>query len=154
LTVLTKLASVPVGIVLLVLVSPVPLAEEAPEDPRILVEMPPLQQYLLRQEMISHTAALHRIIGRLAEKEFETAAEVAEKELGLSTMGKHAARTAGQGPGRFMPAPMRSMGIGMHRAASDFAAVAKTGDLEAALTSLQAVTSACVSCHASYRLAR
>ncbi|MBK1733265.1 cytochrome c [Thiococcus pfennigii] len=132
----------------------VAVAEELPEDPRTVVEMPPLQQRLLRQEMISHTAALDRIIDRLAGGDFAAAGEVAEKELGLSTMGKHAVRTAGQGPGQFMPAAMRSMGISMHQAATAFAEVAKTGDWQAALASLQTVTSACVTCHAGYRLAR
>ncbi len=149
-----KLALAPGGIFLPLMLATGLAAQETPEDPRILVEMPPLQQHLLRQEMISHTAALHRIIAGLADGELQVAAEVAEKELGLSSMGKHAARTAGQGPGRSMPTPMRSIGISMHRAASAFAEVAKAGDRDAALASLQTVTSACVSCHAGYRLAR
>lgn len=143
------------GSLVLALSPAMPLAaEDVPEDPRTVVEMPPLQQHLLRQEMLSHTLALHRIIGHLANEELGEAAEVAEKELGLSTMGQHAARTAGQGPGRFMPAPMRSLGIGLHQAASAFADVAETGDLHAALARLNTVTMACVSCHAGYRLAR
>lgn len=153
-TAIATLARVPSRIIFLLLLAPALAAEDAPEDSRMAVDMPPLQQHLLRQEMISHTAALHRIIGHLADNELKTAGQVAEKELGLSSMGKHAARTAGQGPGRFMPEPMRSIGVSMHRAASAFAKVAEAGNRGAAMIRLEDVTSACVSCHAAYRLAR
>jgi hypothetical protein len=47
---------------------------------------------------------------------------------------------------------MRSVGIGMHEAASRFADVAREGDGEAALKALSPVLGACVSCHSAYRL--
>ncbi len=127
-------------------------AQDVPEDPRLPVEMPALQQALIREEMIEHTSTLHQLLVLLAAGKLDQAAEIAEQQLGLSSMGKYAARTRGMGPGRFMPDAMRNIGIGMHQAASDFADIARQGDRDAAYEALQPVTAACVGCHASYRL--
>ena len=125
--------------------------QQVPEDPRQLVAMPPLQQALLREEMLDNLGALNEIIGLVANDKLAEAADVAEKRLGHSSMGKHAARTRGMGPGRFMPEAMRNIGLSMHDAASDFARTAKAGDRAAALAQLQQVTGACVACHAAFR---
>ncbi len=128
-------------------------AEPAPpEDPRTLVQMPALQQALMREEMVDSLAALNEVLGHLAAGRLKEAGATAEQRLGLSTMGKHAARTGGRGPGRFMPEAMRGIGVGMHRAASEFAEVAAKGDRAAAYRALEPVTAACVACHVGYRL--
>jgi hypothetical protein len=126
--------------------------EAVPADARQPVAMPPLQRALLREEMIQHTATVQQLVDLLGRGELARAAEVAERDLGLSSMGKHAATTRGMGPGRFFPPPMRSVGIGMHEAASAFADVAREGDAAAALKALAPVLGACVSCHSAYRL--
>jgi hypothetical protein len=123
-----------------------------PDDPRTVVDMPALQRALIREEMLDHLVALDEILADLSSNQLNAAADVAEKRLGLSSMGKHAARTAGQGPGRFMPEAMRSIGIGMHQAASEFAKVARAGNRDAAYQALQPVVGACVACHAGFRL--
>jgi Cytochrome C' len=125
--------------------------QQVPEDPRQLVAMPPLQQALLREEMLDNLGALNEIIGLVANDKLAEAGDVAEKRLGHSSMGKHAARSRGMGPGRFMPEAMRNIGLSMHDAASDFARTAKAGDRAAALAKLQQVTGACVACHAAFR---
>ena len=128
-------------------------AEPAPpEDPRTLVQMPALQQALIREEMLDNLSALNEVLGYLAAGKLKEAGVAAEKSMGVSTMGKHAARTGGRGPGRFMPEAMRSIGVGMHQAASEFAEVTKKGDRAAAYTALEPVTAACVACHVGYRL--
>ena len=124
---------------------------QAPEDPRQLVTMPPLPQALLREEMLDNLGAVHEIIALVASDRLAEAADLAEKRLGYSSMGKHAARARGMGPGRFMPEAMHNIGLGMHEAASEFARIAKAGDRAAALTKLQQVTGACVACHAAFR---
>ena len=53
---------------------------------------------------------------------------------------------------KFMPQRMREIGTSMHRAASRFALRAEEGDAKAALKILPEVTSACVACHAGYRV--
>ena len=57
---------------------------------------------------------------------------------------------------QFMPPGMQSAGTAMHRAASQFAIVAKdasvTGDLQGSLAALAKVSQTCVACHAAYRI--
>ena len=118
-------------------------------DPRQLVEMPEQARQFMREDMLEHTSALNAIIGYLAVSNLDAAAEVAESKMGESSMGEH--RASGMGPGRFMPLEMRKIGWGMHEAASEFARIAKKGDLKSAYSALQKVTSACVACHYSYR---
>jgi hypothetical protein len=105
----------------------------------------------MRSDMQDHLMALNEIIGYLAENKLDAAAETAEKRMGQSTMGKHAAIARGQGPGRFMPSTMQQMGWNMHDAASEFAKVAKSGDQAKSLAALQQLTSSCVACHMSFR---
>jgi hypothetical protein len=122
-----------------------------PEDPRQLVTMPAISQAVLREEMIDNMGALHEILALLAQNKLKEAADIAEQRLGRSSMGKHAARTRGQGPGRYMPDAMRGIGLTMHDAASEFANTARSGDQAKAYAALQQVTANCVACHAAYR---
>ena len=119
-------------------------------DPRQLASMPEQARELMRQDMLDHLSALNEIIGYLAESNLDAVAEVAETRMGTSSMGKH--RATGMGPGRFMPLAMRNMGWSMHESASELSRVAKEGDLKGAYASLQKVTTACVTCHYSYRV--
>jgi len=123
-----------------------------PEDARQLVEMPPLQRALMREDMLHHLTALNEVLGLVNAGKLQQAADLAEADMGVSSMGKHAAKTMGAGPGRFMPDGMRAIGIGMHKAASEFSNVARKGDRDAAFRALEPVTGACVACHAGYRL--
>lgn len=119
------------------------------KDQRKLVSMPDQARQLMRIDMLDHMAALNEIIAHLATNNLSAAAEVAEKRMGKSSMGKH--RATGMGPGRFMPPEMRSIGWGMHESASEFARIAKQGDQKKAYSALQKVSTACVACHYTYR---
>ena len=118
-------------------------------DPRQLVEMPDQALKLMREDMLEHLSALNEIIAHLAANNLDAAAEIAESKMGRSSMGKH--RGTGMGPGRFMPPEMRSIGRGMHEAASEFSQLAKKGDSKNAYVALQKITGSCVVCHYSYR---
>ena len=122
-----------------------------PQDHRQLVNMPDLPRSLMRSDMLDHLAALNEIIGYLAVNNLTAAGETAEKRMGQSTMGKHAAVARGQGPGRFMPEAMQQIGWNMHDSATEFAQVAKGGDQVKAFAALQQLTSSCVACHMSFR---
>lgn len=119
-------------------------------DSRQFVEMPAETQQLMRKDMQDHLAAISAILGYLANKEFKAAAEVAEKRMGKSSMGKH--RATGMGPGRFMPLAMRDIGWGMHGAASNLAEAAQSGDLDKSYAALHKVMNSCVTCHLSFRI--
>ena len=101
--------------------------------------------------MLDFQTALHSIIGALAERQITEAADIAEKQIGISAMGRHRGAPANARPGMFMPTEMHAIARTMHSAGSDFAKVARSGDITKALSSLQAVTGACVACHRSYR---
>ena len=118
-------------------------------DTRQFVEMPEQARKLMREEMLEHLSALNEIIAYLAANNLDAAAEVAESKMGRSSMGKH--RGTGMGPGRFMPPEMRSIGRGMHEAATEFSQRAKQGDSKNAYVALQKITGSCVACHYGYR---
>lgn len=125
-------------------------AEDPAEDARQLVEMPAPAQQLLRQDMRDHLAVLNQILGLLAASRYAEAAALAERRLGTGSMGRH--RGTGMGPGRFMPPAMHRIAMAMHQAASEFATIAAEGDPARATAALQRVTSACVACHAGFRI--
>lgn len=125
-------------------------AEEAVapvEDMQIFVPMPPEARLIMRDQMKQFLATLSRLQGLLAEGDLKAAGEMAETTMGRTERGKH----RGQGPGRYMPVPMRNLAWGMHDAASEFAETAATGDLVASYKSLQKIQNSCVACHFSYR---
>jgi hypothetical protein len=124
----------------------------AADDARIAVEMPGMMKSHMLANMRDHLLTLGEIQSALASGKFDAAAELAEKRLGMSSLGSHgAAHMAG-----FMPRGMQEIGTGMHRAASRFAVVAQeasvTRDLSRSLRALSEVTQQCVACHAGYRL--
>lgn len=120
----------------------------AGEDGRELVELPPMMQNHMMANMRDHLAAINEMLGHLAAGDSEKAAQVAENRLGMSALDNHGAHhMAG-----FMPEGMRKTGTRMHRAASQFAITVQEGDATANYQALGEITSACVSCHASYRI--
>ena len=120
----------------------------ADADPRERVELPEMMQQHMMANMRDHLAAIDEILSAMASGESERAAEIAESRLGMSSLTSHGADHMG----RFMPQGMREAGMAMHRAATAFALKAQEGDLLPAYGALSAVTSACVGCHAGYRI--
>lgn len=117
-------------------------------DERQMVEMPEHMQQHMLANMRDHLKTLDAMLAQLAAGDGDKAADLAEARLGLSSLGLHG---AGHMAG-FMPQAMQDMGTGMHQAASRFARVAREGDALRSYAALQEVTSACVACHASYRI--
>ena len=97
----------------------------------------------------NNLSVLVAITGFLTENNFAAAAEAAETGMGRSSMGKH--RGTGAAPGWFMSNEMRTIGWGMHDAASEFAVIAKKGDMNSSMKALEKILRACVACHNSYR---
>ncbi len=121
------------------------------EDGRQLVRLPPPAQEALREEMQGNLVALNEILSLMAAGKVREAGEVAESKLGRSAMGKHRDKPFEARPGPYMPPAMHGIGMDGHQAASEFAAVAKTGDRDKALVLLPNLTSTCVACHFSFR---
>jgi hypothetical protein len=136
---------------LLCCISMAAVTAHAADDGRALVQMPPEARAELRAEMLDFQSALHQIVIALGEGKYGDAADAAEKQIGLSAMGRHRNAPPNARPGMFMPNDMHMIARNMHAAASEFARTARTGELGKSLGALQAVTGACVGCHRAYR---
>ena len=121
------------------------------EDMRQLAPLPPAAQEALREEMQGNLVALNEVLSLIAAGKVKEAGEVAETTLGMSAMGKHRSKPFDARPGPHMPPAMHGIGMDGHKAVSEFAAVARTGDRDQALALLPNLTTACVGCHFSYR---
>ncbi|MDE2579526.1 MAG: cytochrome c [Hyphomicrobiales bacterium] len=121
-------------------------------DARMLVKFPePLVEHTLTN-MRDHLLALQEIQEHLGMGHADVAAQIAENRLGMSSLQLHGAHDVAQ----HMPAGMQEAGEAMHRAASQFAITAAnagvTNDMKPVFSALAKVTSACVACHAAYRI--
>jgi hypothetical protein len=120
-------------------------------DTRELVKMPaPMAQHLLNN-MRDHLLAIAEIQRSIGSGDFQNAADIAEKRIGLSSLASHDASHMAP----FMPKAMQDIGTQMHRAASQFGLVAQEagadGNAMRAVAALSKVTEQCVACHAAYR---
>lgn len=127
-------------------------APAMPPDTRLAEGFPePLRTHTLAN-MRDHLLALGQIQEALALGNYDTAADIAEKRLGMSSLEAHGAHQVA----RYMPKAMQDAGSAMHRSASQFAVAAKdasvNGDRKSALGALARVTQTCVACHAGFRL--
>ena len=127
-------------------------AEAAPADQRVAVSMPAQLRLHTLAHMREHLQAIEEIQAALGRGAFDRAAQLAEQQLGLTSLKTH----GGDEVAPYMPAPMQRMGTEMHRAGSrlalEIANASATGNLRAPLAALGDLTAQCVACHASYRL--
>lgn len=129
-----------------------PAHVKALPDRRVEVAFPPALREHTLANMRDHLRALQEMQAALAAGEFDRAAEISERHLGMSSLESHGAHEVA----KYMPQGMQEAGSAMHRSASRFAVAAQdgaaTGDLKPALAALAEVTAQCVACHAGYRL--
>ncbi len=127
----------------------------ASDDPRQLVPLPaPMREHMLGS-MRDHLQTLNTVIGYVADAKFDAASKLLEERLGMSSLQLHHAVEMAP----YFPQPMQDAGTNMHHAASRLAialqnaAVTQTFDsMRDVDAALHEVTSACVGCHAAYRL--
>ena len=137
-------------------------------DGRELVHFPPEMRMHMLGNMRDHVETLNGILHDLAGADYAGAAKLASTRLGLDSPAAASckpkgAKASAAAPSAmdemmalYMPEPMKALGLGMHTAATDFAAaaerVATTHDPAPAMKALSEVTEHCVACHAAYRL--
>ncbi len=128
------------------------MLQHPPTDTRPLVQLPEQMRLNMLYNMRDHLLALQQIQDALANERFDAAEQIAEERLGMTSLELHGAHDVAP----YMPAPMRKIGSGMHRAASLFAVTAgdaaATGDVKPALAALARVTAQCVACHKGFRV--
>lgn len=121
---------------------------QAESDKRQLVKLPEMMQHHMMANMRQHLESLNEILLLMSNNKLDKAADIAEQRLGMTSLTSHNANHMA----KFMPKGMQQAGTSMHRAASRFALKAQEGDVSAAYKVLGEVTSACVACHAGYRI--
>jgi len=108
----------------------------------------------LMSTMRNNLESLEQITYLLSESEYTQAANMAENNLGMSSMEIHYQKFVG----KYLPKGMRNISRQMHQAASDFAVSAreaeKDGGLNKAFAALSKVMKQCVACHDLYRTDR
>jgi hypothetical protein len=132
-----------------------PTMPEEANDPREVVPLPgPMQEHMLAN-MRDHLATLNAVVGDIADDKFDAARKLLEERLGMSSLPLHHA--AEMAP--YFPQPMQDAGTSMHRAASRLAIALQDASVDQTFdamrqvnAALHEVTSACVACHAGYRL--
>jgi len=122
------------------------------KDQREFVRFPDALREHTLANMRDHLLALQQIQEALGRGQEDVAAQIAERQLGMSSLSLHGAHDVAP----YMPQGMQDIGTNMHRNASRFAVEAQnagvTGDLKPAIEALSKVTAMCVGCHAGYRL--
>ena len=121
---------------------------QAVNDTRQLAKFPEMMQQHMMANMRQHLESINEILFLMSNNKLDKAADVAEQRLGMSSLTSHNASHMA----KFMPQGMQRAGTSMHKAASRFALKAQEGDSISAYKVLGEVTSACVACHASYRV--
>jgi len=124
------------------------MLSQASNDSRQLVKFPEMMQRHMMANMRNHLESINKILLLMSNKQLDEAADIAEKNLGMTSLKYHNASHMA----KFMPKGMQQVGTSMHKAASRFALTAQEGDRDAAYKKLNEVTNACVSCHAGYRI--
>lgn len=120
----------------------------ADDDVRSLVQLPEIMRQHMMSNMRDHLVAINEILIKMANGNFEEAAEIAEYRLGMSSLESHGASQLA----KFMPEGMRQAGTAMHKAASRFALKAQEEEVLPAYNALSEVSSACVASHSGYRI--
>lgn len=127
-------------------------AEPTTADARQLVKFPEPMRLHTISNMRDHLLSLQEIDEALAHNDFDKAATIAERRLGMSSLEAHGAAHVAP----YMPQGMQDIGTQMHHAASRFAMEAQnasvSNDVRPALAALGTVMQQCVACHATYRL--
>lgn len=133
-------------------VGPLLASDEVPEDRRLKIDMPPAAQIALRQEMLDKLQAVQQIFSALADAQPAAAADAAERQLGLSAMGKHRQLPPAARPGQYLPEAMHALGRQSHKNGSDLAEALKRGDRAEIDGRLRDTLGTCVACHTTYRV--
>ena len=139
---------IPLSIIAAILLLWASHVSAANEDSRQFVELPEKMKQHMMANMRDHLAAINEILIKIAEGQLDQAADIAESRLGMSSLESHGASHMA----KFMPEGMRQAGTRMHRAASRFALTAQEGEVLPSYSALSEITSACVACHAGYRI--
>jgi hypothetical protein len=137
------------------LVFSLPVVSEELNDVRTLVKLPSDIENKLLFNMRDHIRALDDIIHFVQSGKYEDAERIAESRLGWSSL----VRQGDQEVADHWPEPMQAMANQMYEAGSNFVIISQNASVEDSkesyknvIAALGKMTSACRSCHETYRL--
>jgi len=119
-------------------------ADNAVNDKRVSLGLPPHMKTHQLMNMRSHVEAVQTIIGLMAGGNFNEASGVAHSRLGLTEEMKRMCNM-------FQNEDFRTLGFQFHKSADHLAEVLKTKDMKKSLDALHNTMGYCVSCHATFR---
>jgi len=132
-----------------------PVIGEEPKDVRTLIKLPSDIENKMLFNMRDHIRALDDIIHAVQTGEYENAERIAESRLGWSSL----VRQGDQEVADHWPEPMQAMANQMYDAGSNFVIISQNASVEdnkesykKVIAALGQMTSACRSCHETYRL--
>jgi len=117
-------------------------------DSRVMVELPAHMKSHMLENMRGHLVVIDQLLLLLGDEKFDQASDLAEAELGMSSLNKHGASHIAP----FYPKQMRQAGTNMHKAASQFARIAQEGDSLESYKALRKITAACIVCHSGFKV--
>ena len=122
----------------------------AADDPRTAITLPAEMREGFLEHMRDHMDSLDDVMTELAAADFTGAAMAAREQLVAGS---------GAGFGRYLPLEFREMGLGMHKAAAEFADVVEAvpseptaADWQQAMVALQVISAQCRACHSAFRI--
>lgn len=118
---------------------------------RQTVDMPANVVQVLRGEMIDLLGNLQRAQTLSGEGKYFAAADLVDKTLGQSAMGRFG---AGVRPSMFMPSAMQTLEQDLHRSATDWSRALRSSDRKQADTALAKLIGQCLGCHQSFQIRR
>ena len=117
------------------------------KDMRQVVKFPKeLKEHTLTN-MRKHLQAIDNILYALSKDDTDKAADIAEHQLGMSSLALHGANKASA----YMPLEMKKAGMRLHHKASRFALVVQEGNNTKTYAALREVTLSCLNCHAQFK---
>ena len=116
----------------------------ASHDTRISLGLPPMMKQHQLANMRGHIEAIQKIVGLIADGEFDKASEIAHSDLGLTDKMKKMCSM-------FTNADFRQLGFAFHKSADQLAVVLKTRNTQQSLQALHTTMHYCVQCHATFR---
>lgn len=117
---------------------------DAGDDKRISLGLPPAMKQHQLANMRSHVDAIRQIVGLLADRDFDQAADVAHSKLGLTEEMKQMCTM-------FRNEDFNKLGMEFHQSGDALGEALKTRDVNLSLKALNKTMGYCVQCHATFR---
>ena len=113
-------------------------------DKRISLGLSPEMKQHQLSNMRAHLAAMQKITGLLAEKQYEEASKIAHSQLGLTEEMKRMCNM-------FENEEFKTLGLAFHNSGDELGDALQTKDMTKSMQALNKTLGYCVQCHETFR---